>query len=361
MSQRFAVLGAGVIGLMSARELRARGHEVLLVDHALPGREASWAGGGIVSPLYPWCYPSAVSVLAANAQQAYAELASALRAQTGIDPEYSPSGLLLLEPPDIDDAMRWARRNRRQLLRCDAAGAALLQAGLGVTAESSLWMPEIGNIRNPRLLKALLASLAADAGVETCWRSVPTLRVAGSRVRLQLDGSDVACDGVLVAAGAWTPGLLAPLGLSLPVLPVRGQMLLFPPQPGMLRRMVLHDGRYLIPRRDGRILCGSTLEHAGFERTPTAEARESLLATTRRILPALAGVAPEAHWAGLRPAAPAGIPYIAPLAENLVVNAGHYRNGLVLAPASARLGVELLLGMPPSIDPAPYALGAARH
>lgn len=360
MPQRIAILGAGIIGLLSARELRRRGHCVAIIDTGRPGREASWAGGGIVSPLYPWRYPDAVSALARNAQTAYARLANELRAESGIDPEYSPCGLLMIEPPDIDAALFWSRRNRRRTLRYRADGIALLQPGVGVATDDALWMPDVGNIRNPRLLQALLGSLASDPGVRFFSNAMPRLRMEQGRTRLSINGDDLDCDAVLVSAGAWTPAALRPMGIALPVVPVKGQMILFPPQPGLLRCILLHEGRYLIPRRDGRILCGSTLESAGFDRVPTAGARDDLLLTARRLLPALAGVVPEMHWAGLRPAAPAGIPFISRLAGDLVVNAGHYRNGLVLAPASAQLGVELLLGESPSMDPQPYAIDALR-
>lgn len=360
MPQRIAILGAGIIGLLSARELRRRGHRVVLIDTGRPGREASWAGGGIVSPLYPWRYPDAVSALARNAQAAYAALAGELRAETGIDPEYSPCGLLMLAPPDIDEALAWSRHWRRQAVRYAADGVVLLQSGLGPAAGESLWMPEIGNIRNPRLLKALLFSLANDPGVTLLCNARPCLRMRQGVAHVEVDDEDVGSDAVLVSAGAWSPVLLKPLGVALPVSPVKGQMILFPSQPGLLRCTVLHEGRYLIPRRDGRILCGSTLEETGFDCATTAGARDTLLAAARRMLPALSTVEPEAHWAGLRPAAPAGIPYITRLADNLVVNAGHFRNGLVLAPSSAQLGVELLLGEIPSLDPAPYRLHAPR-
>lgn len=361
MGQRIAILGAGIIGLLSARALRARGHRVLLVDRGPPAREASWAGGGIVSPLYPWRYPDAVSALAADAQQAYAQLARELRADTGIDPEYAPCGLLMLDAADAAQALAWARRHRRRVQRYDRAGALCLQPGLAADVRDALWMPEVGNVRNPRLLRALLASLQADPGVVFRWQASARLLPAGAGVALELDGESQDCDAVLVAAGAWTAALLRPLGIALPVTPVRGQMLLYPPQPGLLRRIVLRDGRYLIPRRDGHILCGSTLEQAGFDKAVTAAAAAALQDSAQRLLPALAASRPVAQWAGLRPSAPAGIPFIARLADNLLVNAGHFRNGLVLAPASARLGVALLLGEAPSLDPRPYALAARRQ
>jgi glycine oxidase len=121
--------------------------------------------------------------------------------------------------------------------------------------------------------------------------------------------------------------------------------------------MVLAKGRYAIPRRDGHILIGSTLEHAGFDKAPTENALDSLKASAVELLPALAEAVPVGHWGGLRPGSPEGIPFIGavPGFEGLWLNCGHYRNGLVLAPASCQLLADLMLGRQPIIDPAPYA------
>lgn len=342
MSERIAILGAGIIGLLSARELRARGHEVVLLDVREPARGASWAGGGILSPLYPWRYPAAVNELVRESNARWEAIAADLHDESGIDPEYTRCGLLVPDATDADAALAWATGNAQDIRRCDPRELAALQPGLGVAGGDALWMPGVAAIRNPRLLKALLRVLADDPGVTLRAPVCPALAWRAESVVLTADGKPVDCDGILVCAGAWSAGLLAPLGLSLPVRPVKGQMLLFPPQPGLLRRIVLHDGRYLIPRRDGRILCGSTVEETGFDATPTAQAADSLRQTAIRLLPALQDVAPEAAWAGLRPGSPDGVPVIARLAHNLVVNAGHFRNGLVMAPASAARGVGLL-------------------
>ncbi|MNR09214.1 Glycine oxidase [compost metagenome] len=162
---------------------------------------------------------------------------------------------------------------------------------------------------------------------------------------------------MVLTAGAWSGDLLRPLGLELPVEPVKGQMILYKCAEDFLPSMVLAKGRYAIPRRDGHILVGSTLEHAGYDKTPTGEALESLKASAVELLPALADATPVAHWAGLRPGSPEGIPYIGevPGYAGLWLNCGHYRNGLVLAPASCQLFADLLLGREPIIDPAPYA------
>ena len=141
------------------------------------------------------------------------------------------------------------------------------------------------------------------------------------------------------------------------MVPVKGQMILYKCAADFLPRMVLAKGRYAIPRRDGHILIGSTLEHSGFDKTPTDEALESLRASAAELLPELADMQPVAHWAGLRPGSPEGIPYIGPVPgfDGLWLNTGHYRNGLVLAPASCRLLADLMSGREPIIDPVPYA------
>lgn len=141
-------------------------------------------------------------------------------------------------------------------------------------------------------------------------------------------------------------------------MPVLGQMLLYRMEPGWLTTMVLHKGRYAIPRRDGHVLVGSTLEQRGFDKAVTAEAQRELRAAAEQMLPALRDVAPVRQWAGLRPGAPDGVPLMGrvPGHEKLWLCAGHFRNGLVLSPASAQLMADLLLGREPAIDPVPYFL-----
>ena len=139
--------------------------------------------------------------------------------------------------------------------------------------------------------------------------------------------------------------------------PVRGQMILFKCATDFLPSMVLAGRRYAIPRRDGHILVGSTLEYCGFDKSTTENALDSLRATAAELLPDLANAPVVGHWAGLRPGSPDGIPFIGELASHpgLWLNCGHFRNGLVLAPASCRLLADLMLGRAPSIDPTPYA------
>lgn len=358
---RVVIAGAGVMGLMTARTLMMAGAEVVLVDQGVAGGESSWAGGGIVSPLYPWRYPPAVTALAALAQAEYPDLAERLRKDTGIDPEYFPCGMLMLDPDDRRDAEVWATAAGRRL--DIVRGQAL--AELGVSPEQyrlGVWLPDVANIRNPRLLAALKADvLRRGATLHEHWECV-SWRVSDKRVTAVVgrSGAILEADHFVVTAGAWSSGLYAGLPVSAPVIrPVKGQMLLYREEPGVLQRILMADGHYVIPRRDGHILCGSTLEHANFDKSPTGPAREMLRSVAESLLPALRGREPVAQWAGLRPGSPNGIPYIGRFSEldNLWLNAGQYRNGLVLAPASCRLLVDLMLERAPAISPEPYRVG----
>ncbi|MGH8493753.1 MAG: glycine oxidase ThiO [Moraxellaceae bacterium] len=358
---KVAIIGAGVMGLMTARELVRAGCEVLLLERGIAGQEASWAGGGIVSPLYPWRYSAPVTALASAAQYIYPQLAEELRQETGIDPEFIRSGLLMLDANDARDAEAWAAMNQHQLQRWAAADLQVRMPGLDKCWHEGLWMPAIANIRNPRLLKSLRRSLELQGVMLHEQVQVTGWQRANAHVTAAIaaDGRAFAADAFVICSGAWSKEIFAQASsTTLAVRPVRGQMLLYKLAPGALPCIVMAEGRYVIPRADGHILCGSTLEEVGFDKSTTEEARASLMASALRLWPALSGQQPVAHWAGLRPGAPNGIPFIGrvPEQENLWVNAGQFRNGLVLAPASARLLADQLLGRATQLDARPYQL-----
>ncbi|MBF7142953.1 MULTISPECIES: glycine oxidase ThiO [Pseudomonas] len=353
------IIGAGVIGLMTALNLASAGVQVTLLDRQHAGREASWAGGGIVSPLYPWRYSPAVTALAHWSQEFYPQLGDHLFTRTGVDPEVHVTGLYWLDLEDEAQALAWARQQARPLNKVNMTDVYRKVPVLGAGFASGIYMGGVANVRNPRLVKALRAALAALPNV-TLKEHCSVLGFVHKQGRIQgvsTDAGEVLADQVVLTAGAWSGELLATLGLALPVEPVKGQMILFKCAEDFLPAMVLARTRYAIPRRDGHVLVGSTLEHAGFDKTPTEPAMASLRASAEALLPALRDAEPVAHWAGLRPGSPEGIPFIGSVSSypGLWLNCGHYRNGLVLAPASCQLLADLMLERAPIVDPAPYA------
>ncbi|WP_166360341.1 glycine oxidase ThiO [Pseudomonas akapageensis] len=359
MTKQVVIVGGGVIGLLTAFNLAAHVQSVVVLDRGALGQESSWAGGGIVSPLYPWRYSAAVTALAHWSQDFYPQLGERLFGATGVDPEVHTTGLYWLDLEDEQEALAWAAREGRPLRAVDMSATYDAVPVLGPGFNRAIYMADVANVRNPRLVKSLKAALQAMPNVvlkEHC--EVTGFIREGQRIcGVQTATGDVPGDRVVLTAGAWSGELLRPLGLDLPVEPVKGQMILYKCAEDFLPSMVLAKGRYAIPRRDGHILIGSTLEHAGFDKTPTEVALESLKASAVELLPALAEATPVAHWAGLRPGSPEGIPYIGqvPGLDGLWLNCGHYRNGLVLAPASCQLFADLLLERAPIIDPKPYA------
>ncbi|MDX1491983.1 MAG: glycine oxidase ThiO [Pseudohongiellaceae bacterium] len=360
----FLIVGGGVIGLLMARELAKEGATVTVVDSGECCREASWAGGGIVSPLYPWRYSPAVTALASCAQERYPALASELLDETGVDPELEVTGLLMLDAQDSDEALLWGKSSKRIIVEREAKELASQEPHLAKRFKHGLWMPEIANIRNPRLGQALRRSALLDPRVTVLEHtSIKGFvrredRLLGVVAEQGSEQKELKAGEFIVAAGAWSGNLLSQLNIELPVEPVKGQMLLFRPPQRLLNSIVLSAGRYLIPRRDGHLLVGSTLEHAQFDKSTTEEALQSLLESATGLVPELNNYPVVKQWAGLRPGAPEGIPYIGRVHgfSNLSVNAGQYRNGLVLAPASASLLASILLNKPSAIDASPYSL-----
>ncbi len=357
MEDPVIVIGAGVIGLLTARELVLAGRDVVVLEKGRAGQESSWAGGGILSPLYPWRYPESVNCIAEYGQAAYPDLLAELK-DTG-DFQWEKTGMLVLDSGEIDEALAWAEKKpQRRLEPVARHRAESIQPGLRGAGQQALWMPEIAHVRNPRLLKVLMPYLR-QKGVEFRENvSVNRIGRAASGLVLDTTAGSLSANTVVVCAGAWSGELLKSTGIRLPIEPVKGQMLVFEPAPALVKPMVMREGRYLIPRRDGRILIGSTLEYRGYDKITTQQARQALRQSAIDMVPAIAKLKVEHHWAGLRPGTPDGVPYIGehPEIPGLYVNAGQFRNGLVMAPGSARLVTDLILGREPAFAPQPYQL-----
>lgn len=319
------VIGAGVIGLSLALDLLRAGQRVTVFEQGRVGPGgASWAGGGILAPLDTDLAP-ALAPLLRDSLARYPEWCAELQQDSGIDPEYLLSGLQVQAPVDPTGWQRVAQ----------LCGTPLHETANGLD------LPGIAQVRSPRLLRALAASVRARGGLLREGEPVRGLlgetRVGGVRT----DAGDYAAAVVVLAAGAWSAALWS----GAPLRPVRGQMLLLDARPGEFGPIVLREGHYLIPRRDGPVLAGSTVEDVGFEQATSAAGRDAILGAVRRMAPALAQRAVLAHWSGLRPATPDGLPRMgwAEDRPGLYLSSGHYRLGITLAPGSARRAAAEIL------------------
>lgn len=337
MPEHFLIIGGGAIGLTSAITLLQSGYRVTLLERGTTGKEASWAGGGILSPLCSWDYKEPVTRLAERSMGMFGEAMTRLHANTGIDPEYRRSGMLLLPPYQDQLARHW----------CDAHSVALRSVALSDYLPdmqgSGLFMPDIAQVRNPRLLAALHRQMQMLGGVILEQHEAISFEIAGDRVvGLQTSKGRLSADAYIVTAGAWSKTLLGEHALRLDISPIRGQILLLKFDSPPFDNILLQESLYLIPRADGHVLIGSTLEDVGFDKSTTDHARTSLLQRVHALFPAWRDRPVIKHWAGLRPGSKDNIPTIGkhPELANLYANCGHFRYGVTMSLACA----ELLLG-----------------
>lgn len=347
MKRNFFIIGGGVAGLSVAYALLRQGQAVTVADHRQPG-QSSWAGAGILCPLLPWDYEEAVNRLAFEGMRAWPDWAAAL-AREGIDAEYWACGMeVVAEGLDSDAALAWCRQH---------------DFPAGHLSENRLWLPDVAQMRNPRLVTALSTAVISLGGTILPERKITDLHMKDGRAVAALAGqSEYVADVFVWAGGAWAGQVLGGMAPVPNTRPVRGQMLLYAPGSHTLKHIVYrHDGLYLVPRRDGHLLVGSTVEDVGFDAGTTPEILHQLHEAACDLLPELCGHRPVRSWAGLRPGSPNNIPVIDrhPAYDNVWVNTGHFRYGVTMAPAGSRLLVELMLGLSPHIDPVPYSWQAA--
>ncbi len=355
------VIGGGVIGLLTARALFKSGMDVLVLERGALGGESSWAGGGIVSPLYPWRYADAVNQLAERSKQLYPQLIAELLDESGVDSELLNSGLFTVVHNEVESIRQWGKRWLVDMeYVSDRAEIKSLEPMVGAAVDAGFWMPDIMQVRNPELVKALKGSFnkLSIAYREHCPAEeilIEKNKVTGVRAKNKVFHSNK----IVIASGAWTTQFTS-TRTSVAVQPVKGQMIMYRGDPGLLKRMVLAGGHYIIPRKDGRILAGSTLEKVGFDKTISDDAMAELHQAAISLVPRLKDLTIERQWAGLRPGTEQGIPYICAHDEidGLYVHAGHYRNGIVLGAASAELMAAILLEQIPKFDVSPYSITA---
>ena len=358
-----AIIGAGVSGLLTALELVEQGCTVTIFDQQHAGHAASWAGGGILSPMYPWRYPREVNYLAQHGKQLYQDWNQKLLPATGIDFEIHETGMLIFDEADFEIGLNYKDQYQEPMQHCEYLQRESLETVNPHIAEQfqhAIYFPHLANVRNPRLLKSLISYLKQHPNaevIENTWIEKFNLQNNQIQSIQSSNGQHCAADQFVMTTGAWSNTWSTQLKCSIPVEPVQGQMLLFKTPENWLPTMCMNNVMYLIPRMDGHVVCGSSMNHLGFDQRPSVQTQQNIYRACTEMVPELANFPIVKQWAGLRPSSPTGIPYIGqmPDIENLWANFGHYRNGLCMGPASARLLRQMMLKQDTIVDPHAYS------
>ncbi len=348
------IIGGGVIGLSTAYRLAGQGVSVTVVDRQRVGSEASWAGAGMLPPGDLATAETPEARLRSYSYDMWEQFSAQLKELSGIDNGYRKCGAVEvgLDSAAVDSQIKqWQAEG----LGCNPLDRAALERhvpGLHQQFQYGAFLPEFAQVRNPRHLKAL-ATACQGMGVEIL-EDVGHLSICakGRAVEVTTPLRRLAADRVCVTAGAWTGQIMKPLGVELPVAPVRGQIAQLRVSQLPFSCVIEQGRRYLVPRADGLILVGSTEEHVGFEKRNTTEGISGLLSFAESIVPELGAAEVVRCWAGLRPGSPDELPFLGrvPGFDNVFIGAGHFRSGLQMSPATAAVLADLMLDRTPAIS-----------
>ena len=358
------IVGGGIIGCSAAYDLARAGCRVTLFERGTPGAEASGAAAGLLAPIDE-STETTFARLALAGWRLYPGVVRDLEERTGIDVEYVTRGTIYPTSPAQKrrDVGPWADVAEFGVEMLEGEELRRRELALSPAITHAVFVKGDHWLNNQKLVLAY-AQAAASAGVELrTGSSVSRVVVEGGRVRAVVaDGERFEGDAVLLAAGAWSGELMAGLGASLRIEPRRGQMIALGHVPAVVRHCV-HGEVYLVPRPSGELLIGATVERAGFQRAVTAEGVAGLLRSAIELVPALRGLPLARTWCGFRPWAPDSLPVLGPWpgVEGLFVATGHFRNGILLAPITARLMTEWITGGQPSLVVKDFLPGRFGH
>jgi glycine oxidase len=355
------VVGAGVQGSSVALRLAQAGRNVVVLERAVPGAEASSAAGGILSPGVEAVEPGPFYALCRASLARYPAFAAEVERLSGMSVALRALGTLEVALDD-DHAKILAARADKILAHglpvevLDDGAVRRLEPAISPEARGALFFADEASV-DPRALARAVYVAAARAGARFVTGQVRRIVAEGGRVRgVEHEGGRIEANAVVLAAGSWS---LLVEGHGLPagaVRPVRGQIAVVDTRPPLLSRVVFSGHGYVVPRPDGRILCGSTMEEVGFEKAVTAGGLRHVLGVAIGIAPALERAPVVETWSNFRPASPDGEPILGPgTVPGLLYATGHTRNGILLAPITADAIAAAILGQPPPVDLAPFS------
>lgn len=341
------IIGGGIIGLSIARELKKKGiSQITILDRGAVGNESSYAAGGMlaahaetnrIDEFYYFCNDSL---------RLYAEFAEQLYSETGVDIELDREGTLYLafnerDVEEIRKRYEWQKTAGLEVERISAVDIHKLEPFVSPDVLEGLFFPNDWQVENRKLIYSLkkFCELNAIKIVENT-EITKLLSENGKIIGAEADSDKFLADKVILATGAWTSFIKTEDFVLPKVKPIRGQVISFQTVKRFFSKVIYSPRGYLIPRQNGRILAGATSEDAGFDKTVTSLASGILRETALEIAPSLVNLEISESWTGLRPFASDGLPILGEVAENLLIATAHYRNGILLAPATAKILAE---------------------
>jgi glycine oxidase len=348
------IIGGGVIGLTIARALALRGvRQLMLIERGRLGAEASWAAGGILAPQVEVDHQDEFFQLACASRDLYPEFAESLKEETGVDVELDTTGTLCLGFTEKDEAelrrrYEWQQGEGLEVEWLPGDEARRLEPCVSDEVRCALRFPRDFQIENRRLISALVRANEELGTQLVIGSSVNSIGIKHERVcGVETSSGFVEAPVVVVAAGAWASFIKSP-DAKLPAVtiePVRGQMLCFEARPQIARHVIYSSRGYLVPRRDRRLLAGSTAEHVGFDKRVTDEGMNAIKSMALEIAPGMAALPVVDAWAGFRPRSPDGLPVLGSCEQipGLFYATGHYRNGILLAPITGKVIAEAIV------------------
>ena len=350
MNSEVLIIGGGIIGLSIARELHKKGtRRVTIVERGKIGQEASFAAAGMLAPNAETDKIDDFYHLCSESNKLYPDFAAELFDDTGIDIELDRSGTLYLAFTETDSQklrkrFEWQRNAGLPVELLSAEDTLKVEPYISAKVRESLFFPSDWQVENRKLLAALLKfaelngiEIREQTGIQTLLNDNGKILGAANTAEKFL------ADATILATGAWTSLIeLGEMPVPVKVKPIRGQMISYRASKKLFSMVICSPRGYIVPRADGRILAGSTVEDAGFDKNITESGIEQLRETALEIAPGLVNLEISDKWAGLRPFAADGFPILGEIVgmENLFVATAHYRNGILLAPITAKIVAE---------------------
>lgn len=344
MTTDVLIIGGGVIGLSIAREL-AFDHTVSVVERGTCGKAASSAAAGMLGAQAEAYGDDAFFRLCIGSREMYPQLAASLLDETGIDVELDNAGTLLLSFSAADISERqtrfaWQKAAGFEIEQLSATDIRRAEPFVSTDVLGGFYLPDDGQIDNRKLVEALRRSCEIRGVNFFENTAIEKLAVENGRITGAFAGNTIfSADKVVLAAGAWGTSIDAEVELPFVIKPMRGQILQFRTAKRLFEHVIVGPRGYIVPRSDGRVLAGATMDDAGFDETITNDATSHLIESTTEISPSLGSQKPQDAWTGFRPFAPDRLPVLGrvPNADGLHLALGHFRNGILLSPITAKI------------------------